>query len=52
MNIENKLYGKDKDPMPGGADNPDTIGMIAMDARVTLEVHALQVAWHLKCTDV
>lgn len=31
MNIENKLYGKDKDPMPGGPDNHDTIGMIAMD---------------------
>ncbi|MBN8787060.1 MAG: N(4)-(beta-N-acetylglucosaminyl)-L-asparaginase, partial [Terrimonas sp.] len=31
MNIENKLYGKD--PMPGGPDNHDTIGMIAMDAK-------------------
>lgn len=31
MNIENKLYDKDKDPMPGGPDNHDTIGMIAMD---------------------
>ena len=32
MNIENKLYGKDKDPMPGGPDNHDTIGMVALDA--------------------
>jgi N4-(beta-N-acetylglucosaminyl)-L-asparaginase len=29
MNIENKLQGKD--PMPGGKDNHDTIGIIAMD---------------------
>ncbi|MFT4017210.1 MAG: N(4)-(beta-N-acetylglucosaminyl)-L-asparaginase [Agriterribacter sp.] len=36
MNIENKLYGKDKDPMPGGPDNHDTIGMIAMDAKGNL----------------
>jgi N4-(beta-N-acetylglucosaminyl)-L-asparaginase len=31
MNIENKLYKKDS--MPGGPDNHDTIGMIAMDAK-------------------
>lgn len=30
MNIENKLYKKDS--LPGGADNHDTIGMIAIDA--------------------
>ena len=36
MNIENKLYGKDKDPMPGGPDNHDTIGMMAMDANGNL----------------
>lgn len=30
-NIENKLYHKEHDPMPGGKDNHDTIGMIAMD---------------------
>ena len=32
MNIENRLYEKAKDPMPGGPDNHDTIGMVAMDA--------------------
>lgn len=32
MNIENKLYDKDNDPMPGGPNNHDTIGMLAMDA--------------------
>jgi N4-(beta-N-acetylglucosaminyl)-L-asparaginase len=32
MNIENKLYNKENDPMPGGAENHDTIGMIALDA--------------------
>lgn len=31
MNIENQLYKKD--PMPGGKDNHDTIGLIAMDAQ-------------------
>lgn len=31
MNIENKLYQRENDPMPGGPDNHDTIGMIAMD---------------------
>lgn len=31
MNIENKLYNKDNDPMPGGPNNHDTIGMMAMD---------------------
>jgi N4-(beta-N-acetylglucosaminyl)-L-asparaginase len=32
MNIENKLYGKENDPMPGGPGNHDTIGMMAIDA--------------------
>lgn len=32
MNIENKLFDKDHDPMPGGPNNHDTIGMLAMDA--------------------
>lgn len=32
MNIENKLYNKANDPMPGGPNNHDTIGMMAMDA--------------------
>ena len=31
-NIENRLYNKDTDPMPGGPNNHDTIGMMAMDA--------------------
>ena len=31
MNIENELYKKD--PMPGGKDNHDTIGLIAMDVK-------------------
>lgn len=31
-NIENRLYEKGKDPMPGGKDNHDTIGMMAMDS--------------------
>lgn len=31
-NIENQLYDKTKDPMPGGVKNHDTIGMLAMDA--------------------
>lgn len=31
MNIENKLYKKENDPMPGGINNHDTIGMVAMD---------------------
>lgn len=31
-NIENRLYSKEKDPMPGGPNNHDTIGMLAMDA--------------------
>ena len=31
-NIENLLYDKKKDPMPGGLKNHDTIGMLAMDA--------------------
>jgi N4-(beta-N-acetylglucosaminyl)-L-asparaginase len=36
MNIENQLYGKERDPMPGGPDNHDTIGMLAMDAKGNL----------------
>lgn len=32
MNIENKMYNKENDPMPGGPNNHDTIGMIALDA--------------------
>lgn len=32
MNIENRLYNKDKDPVPGGPHNHDTIGMVAMDS--------------------
>lgn len=32
INIENKLYHKTNDTMPGGPFNHDTIGMIAMDA--------------------
>jgi N4-(beta-N-acetylglucosaminyl)-L-asparaginase len=31
INIENRLYNKEKDPMPGGPENHDTIGMIALD---------------------
>lgn len=31
-NIENQLYDKNKDPMPGGIKNHDTIGMLAIDA--------------------
>ena len=36
MNIENKLFMKGKDPMPGGHDNHDTIGMMAMDSNGNL----------------
>ncbi|MBP7557937.1 MAG: N(4)-(beta-N-acetylglucosaminyl)-L-asparaginase [Chitinophagaceae bacterium] len=32
-NIENQLYQPGKDPMPGGKDNHDTIGMLAIDAQ-------------------
>ncbi len=32
MNIENKLYNKQNDPMPGGANNHDTIGMLSLAA--------------------
>lgn len=32
INIENRLYKKENDPMPGGPENHDTIGMIALDA--------------------
>ena len=35
-NIENKLYKRGKDPMPGGKDNHDTIGMMAMDSNGNL----------------
>ncbi len=35
-NIENRLYQKGKDPMPGGHDNHDTIGMMAMDSNGNL----------------
>jgi N4-(beta-N-acetylglucosaminyl)-L-asparaginase len=35
-NIENRLYDKKNDPMPGGKDNHDTIGMMAMDANGNL----------------
>jgi N4-(beta-N-acetylglucosaminyl)-L-asparaginase len=31
-NIENQLYDKKTDPMPGGPNNHDTIGMLAIDA--------------------
>ena len=31
-NIENQLYDKKNDPMPGGVNNHDTIGMLAIDA--------------------
>lgn len=31
-NIENRLYSKENDPMPGGTENHDTIGMLAIDA--------------------
>ncbi|MFT3825297.1 MAG: N(4)-(beta-N-acetylglucosaminyl)-L-asparaginase [Chitinophagaceae bacterium] len=30
-NIENQLYDKETDPMPGGTKNHDTIGMLAID---------------------
>lgn len=36
MNIENRLYNKENDPMPGGPDNHDTIGMMAMDSNGNL----------------
>ncbi len=36
VNIENRLYQKGKDPMPGGHDNHDTIGMMAMDSNGNL----------------
>ena len=36
QNIENKLYNKETDPMPGGKDNHDTIGILAMDANGNL----------------
>lgn len=31
INIENQTYSKENDPMPGGPDNHDTIGMLALD---------------------
>lgn len=36
QNIENKLYKKDGGKMPGGIDNHDTIGMVALDANNNL----------------
>lgn len=36
MNIENKLYRHEGGKMPGGPDNHDTIGMLAMDAEGNL----------------
>ena len=36
VNIENQLYDKSNDPMPGGPDNHDTIGMVAMDVQGNL----------------
>ena len=36
MNIENRLYNKENDPMPGGPNNHDTIGMMAMDSKGNL----------------
>lgn len=36
INVENRLYDKEKDPMPGGKNNHDTIGMIAIDANNNL----------------
>jgi N4-(beta-N-acetylglucosaminyl)-L-asparaginase len=32
INIENRKYSKEGDPMPGGLANHDTIGMVAIDA--------------------
>ncbi|MBA4167616.1 MAG: isoaspartyl peptidase/L-asparaginase, partial [Chitinophagaceae bacterium] len=31
-NVENRLYDKSLDPIPGGPSNHDTIGMVAIDA--------------------
>jgi N4-(beta-N-acetylglucosaminyl)-L-asparaginase len=36
MNIENRKYDKETDPMPGGKSNHDTIGMVAMDSNGNL----------------
>ena len=36
MNVENRLYDKKHDPMPGGHANHDTIGMVAIDAKGNL----------------
>ncbi|WP_126971002.1 N(4)-(beta-N-acetylglucosaminyl)-L-asparaginase [Gynurincola endophyticus] len=36
MNIENQSYSKENDPMPGGPDNHDTIGMLALDVNGNL----------------
>lgn len=33
INVENRLYNKSNDPMPGGKKNHDTIGMMAMDTK-------------------
>ena len=36
QNIENRKYSKENDPMPGGRENHDTIGMVALDANGNL----------------
>jgi len=36
INIENKLYRKEQGSLPGGQDNHDTIGMLAMDEQGNL----------------
>lgn len=36
MNIENRQFNKENDPMPGGPENHDTIGMLAIDAKGNL----------------
>ena len=36
INVENKLFNKENDPMPGGPNNHDTIGMIAIDTAGSL----------------
>jgi len=33
MNIENESFKRDQPPMPGGPDNHDTIGLLAMDGK-------------------
>lgn len=36
INVENKLFNKENDAIPGGPNNHDTIGMIAMDTAGSL----------------